>query len=56
MITTKGDLSKLPKIKKIFTIREALAWSDKHRSLSNNEGVRIVHIRQLLDKLNDIAP
>ena len=33
---------------KELTVREALVWSDKHRSLSNAEGVRAVHIKQLL--------
>jgi hypothetical protein len=31
-----------------FTVADALRWSDKHRKLSNNEGVRVVHIQQLL--------
>lgn len=33
-----------------LSIKEALAWSDKHRMLSNNEGVRVVHIKQLIQK------
>ena len=33
-----------------LTIKEALAWSDKHRKLSDNEGVRVIHIQQLLKR------
>lgn len=37
-----------------ITIGEALAWSDKHRKLSG-DGVRVVHIKQLLTKyLSDL--
>lgn len=32
------------------TVAEALRWSDKHRKLSDNEGVRVVHIQQLLQQ------
>ena len=34
-----------------LTIKEALMWSNKHRMLSDNEGVRVVHIKQLLEKV-----
>lgn len=33
---------------KEFTVKQVLAWSDKHRALSDNEGVRVVYIKQLL--------
>lgn len=33
-----------------LTIKEALAWSDRHRKLSDNEGVRVIHIQQLLKR------
>ncbi len=31
-----------------LSVKEVLAWSDKHRSLGDGEGVRVVHIKQLL--------
>jgi hypothetical protein len=31
-----------------LTIEEALRWSDKHRALGSGEGVRVLHIKQLL--------
>lgn len=41
---------------KQITVAEALRWSDKHRKLSDNEGVRVVHIQQLLQQeLNSLA-
>lgn len=36
-----------------ITTGEALVWSDKHRSLSNDEGTRVVHVKQLLQKAAD---
>lgn len=39
-----------PTYEEEITVREALAWSDKHRKLSNGEGVRVVHVKQLLER------
>lgn len=32
-------------------IKDALHWSDKHRSLGDGEGVRTVHIASLIEKI-----